>query len=71
MPQPPQTFLSKAWSGSSMVVGAETMLTSFLEQDLPDDLEGLEAHVQDCSFVYMSNSTSPACIRCCISQTTP
>ena len=62
MPQSPQTFLSKAWSGSSMVVGAETMLTSFLEQDLPDDLEGLEANVEDCSLVYMSDSTSPVSV---------
>ena len=53
MRQPPQTFLSKAWSGASMVAGTETMLTSFLEQDLPDDLEALEAHVQDCSLIHV------------------
>ncbi len=46
MSGPGKTFLSKAWSGGSMIAGTEAM-SSRIKQELPDSIEALEQKVKD------------------------
>ncbi|CAE7576245.1 unnamed protein product [Symbiodinium sp. CCMP2592] len=44
-----KTFLSKAWSGSSLTSGAQNMFAAFIKQEqaLPDDVDSLRQRVED------------------------
>ena len=49
MQRQPQTFLSKAWSGSSLATGAQSMFAAFVKQEqaLPDDPNELQKRVEE------------------------
>lgn len=49
MQREPKTFLSKAWSGSSLAAGTTNMFAAFVKQEqaLPDDEIALQQRVQD------------------------
>ena len=60
MSEPGRTFLSKAWSGGSMIAGTEAM-SSRIKQELPDSIEALEQKVKDpmCEACVLAPSKSP------------
>ena len=49
MQREPRTFVSKAWSGSSLTAGTSNMFAAFVkaEQSLPSDENELLKRVQD------------------------
>ena len=49
MQREPKTFLSKAWSGSSLAAGTQNMFAAFIKQEqaLPDDVGALQQRVED------------------------
>ena len=42
-----KTFLSKAWSGASMVAGANAMMPVVVKSELPDDPDALRMKIQE------------------------
>ena len=47
MLQGPKTFLSKAWSGASMVAGTNAMVPVTVKTELPDDPDVLRVRIQE------------------------